>query len=325
MAVVRRILTASFWVPATYYLLSSDVTGFFYLTAVVAISLQEYYYVIAPGLNINLGSEECKGENKIILVALGVALSVVAHLGSAKAFNAFAVLAMLGVVLYHFGLRWIPRPYPPDAVDFATFFVDLFGMTIAWGFSHLILLRAEPQFGRAFTAIAVGASWSSDTGALVFGKLFGRYTPPLMPSVSPKKTWAGLAGAIIGSLLVMYSVVWLAERGMFFPLPYFGANLDVTFLGILFGLTSVFGDALESVMKRAGEVKDSGVFFPGHGGFLDKIDSITVTSIVLYHFILPFLSTEATPALLASSTGEGCDGSSSRNMIFQGNTQCSGQ
>jgi hypothetical protein len=67
MAVVRRILTASFWVPATYYLLSSDVTGFFYLTAVVAISLQEYFFVIAPGLNINLGSEECKGENKVIL------------------------------------------------------------------------------------------------------------------------------------------------------------------------------------------------------------------------------------------------------------------
>ena len=81
----------------------------------------------------------------------------------------------------------------------------------------------------------------------------------------------------------------------------------------------------ECIERLLEESKDSGVFFPGHGGFLDKIDSITVTSIVLYHFILPFLSTEATPALLASSTGEGCDGSSSRNMIFQGNTQCSGQ
>jgi phosphatidate cytidylyltransferase len=305
MGIIKRILTASFWVPTTFLLLQSDLTWFYFLTLVCALGTTEYFNTIAHGLRKNVctssrmyGQENPK-ENQMILIALGVCLSLVASMGSATIFSSATVFTMLSVLGYHFALRWLPlgnENASPTAADVAFFLIDLLGMILVpWGFSHLSLLRGHQEYGLAYTAITIGAAWSADTGALFFGKMFGRYTPRLMPAISPNKTVAGFAGAILSSVGVLFLVSYLASIGMFFPIPKMlnwhstTRASDLAVVGVVFGLTSVVGDAIESVLKRASEIKDSGEFFPGHGGFLDKIDSITMTAIVFYHFVAPLL------------------------------------
>lgn len=107
--------------------------------------------------------------------------------------------------------------------------------------------------------------WTVDTGAYIAGRWWGKHT--LITRVSPKKTWEGLWGGIISALL-MAAVV-----GLIFRLPF-----DRIFLFCLLTLITVVfaivGDLFESMLKRQAGVKDSGQFLPGHGGILDRIDSV---------------------------------------------------
>lgn len=116
--------------------------------------------------------------------------------------------------------------------------------------------------------------WTSDSFAYYLGKGFGNRK--LYPEVSPKKTWAGAYGSVIGGILS--SLI----------LGYF--LLSITFskliiAGLLIGVISIFGDLVESMFKRDAGVKDSSLLFPEHGGLLDKIDSMLFAGILLYFYM----------------------------------------
>lgn len=111
--------------------------------------------------------------------------------------------------------------------------------------------------------------WSADTGAYLIGKWKGKYQ--LMARVSPKKTWEGLIGGIIFSLIVaIIGAGWLNIGFSLWP-----KILLLTFVVVLF---SVNGDLFESMLKRQAGLKDSGGYLPGHGGLLDRIDSLTAAA-----------------------------------------------
>jgi phosphatidate cytidylyltransferase len=113
--------------------------------------------------------------------------------------------------------------------------------------------------------------WLNDTGAYITGKLLGKHK--MFPRVSPKKTWEGLAGGLLMALLI----TWLGRP--LFP------NIPVLHLWILcpvIVLTGTFGDLVESTWKRAAGVKDSGKLMPGHGGILDRIDSLIFAAPAAY-------------------------------------------
>lgn len=119
--------------------------------------------------------------------------------------------------------------------------------------------------------------WINDTMAYIVGSLAGK-TP--LSKISPKKTWEGTIGGILLSMLVSGIVAYLSDR--FKPIA-----LDII---IIAGITSVigtFGDLLESKLKRMAGVKDSGHFMPGHGGFLDRFDSLllAIPAVWLYTFL----------------------------------------
>lgn len=127
----------------------------------------------------------------------------------------------------------------------------------------LARLQAEP---RALLAI-LGIIWLADTGAYLAGRAWGRHK--LAPSISPGKTWEGLAGAGV-AVAVYYLVLLMAAPA--------GSRWQSSGAAILFGavaLMSVVGDLFESWIKRQAAVKDSGGLLPGHGGILDRMDSIT--------------------------------------------------
>jgi phosphatidate cytidylyltransferase len=111
--------------------------------------------------------------------------------------------------------------------------------------------------------------WATDTGALVFGKLIGGRK--LAPRLSPGKTWAGTIGGSITAALVF---------GLY--IAFFGFNVVSAMLfALIFSLAAHGGDLLESAVKRHFGTKDSGGLIPGHGGVLDRMDSMFASSVVL--------------------------------------------
>lgn len=129
----------------------------------------------------------------------------------------------------------------------------------------LALARLQAQPGQLLALL--GVVWVADTAAYLAGKAWGRHR--LAPEISPAKTWEGLAGAGVG-VAVYYCVVSYFTPEWGWWQGWAGALL----FGIV-GLMSVVGDLFESWIKRQAGVKDSGSLLPGHGGILDRIDSMT--------------------------------------------------
>jgi phosphatidate cytidylyltransferase len=136
--------------------------------------------------------------------------------------------------------------------------------------SYAILIHARPD-GPALLFFLLAVTWCGDSGAYVVGRWKGRR--PLCPGVSPKKTVEGAAGGF-GAGMLAAAACWL----LFWRSP---GPLQALLLGAGVNVLNQLGDLFESLIKRACGVKDSGVLIPGHGGMLDRIDSLL--------FALPFL------------------------------------
>jgi phosphatidate cytidylyltransferase len=122
---------------------------------------------------------------------------------------------------------------------------------------------------------AFALCWVGDSAALYIGKNFGRHK--LAPTISPSKTWEGAMASVVGGVLV--GALYMAY---FVPSERLGKVLIVAAAGNILGQ---FGDLLESAYKRWGGVKDSGTSLPGHGGWLDRIDSSLVSIPVVYALV----------------------------------------
>lgn len=150
--------------------------------------------------------------------------------------------------------------------------MDLFGQVyIALPLAFLLLLRAH---GFPVTVSALVLVWAADIGAYLVGSRFGRHK--LSPSLSPGKSWEGLAGGVLLALLAGAAFsTWLLRDGVEFGL----------LIGLIAGLLAVLGDLGESAIKRWANTKDSGNFMPGHGGLLDRIDSLLFALPLLYYLL----------------------------------------
>jgi phosphatidate cytidylyltransferase len=133
----------------------------------------------------------------------------------------------------------------------------------------LSYLRSLPE-GVYLILVVIGLVVAADVGAYFTGRAFGK--AKLAPAVSPGKSWAGFWGGL-ASCLTLMAILWrIWPEGMPISLP---AALG---LALVTGLASVLGDLLESMIKRHRGIKDSGNLLPGHGGIMDRIDSITAAA-----------------------------------------------
>jgi len=149
------------------------------------------------------------------------------------------------------------------------------GVTYVGGLlSFISLLRALPE-GKQFIYYLTFAMWASDTGAYYLGSWFGRR--PLAPRISPKKTVEGALGGLAATVLVA-----LAGSSQVWPRLSWG---KAAWVGLLLAVVGILGDLCESAVKRAASVKDSGTLIPGHGGVLDRLDSLLFAGPVLYVLI----------------------------------------
>ncbi|MBA2485527.1 MAG: phosphatidate cytidylyltransferase [Nitrospira sp.] len=140
--------------------------------------------------------------------------------------------------------------------------------------SYLVSTRGLPD-GALLIFFVVLVTWAGDTGAYVVGKSVGRHA--LAPVISPKKTYEGLAGG-----LVLACLMALVARAWF--LPTFSL-VDCLMLGVILTMAGLVGDLAESAVKRSGGFKDSGALIPGHGGMLDRLDSLLFTGPAFYYYV----------------------------------------
>jgi phosphatidate cytidylyltransferase len=140
---------------------------------------------------------------------------------------------------------------------------------------HFIWLRVSPaDTGPAWVTFVLAVAMGGDSGGYFAGRFFGKRL--LMPSVSPKKTLEGAAGAVAGNILAGVLLKLLLLETLTWK--------EAIVLSILAGILAQLGDLCESLLKRAFGAKDSGWLLPGHGGVLDRADSLVFPVVLVYYY-----------------------------------------
>ncbi len=193
-----------------------------------------------------------------LLGDIAALLFPISALGDSLLLSALLFLLILAVGLWYV---YSPRTRISDVA--ATLMGPLY---TGFMLSAIVLLRdALPGFPGALLTVGVCASlWVSDSCAYLVGRAVGRHK--MAPRISPHKTWEGFVGGILGSV-----IVWL----ILLVTGYFSFNIFFALgCGVAVAILGVFGDLIESRLKRGVGVKDSGNLIPGHGGMLDRCDSL---------------------------------------------------
>ena len=144
--------------------------------------------------------------------------------------------------------------------------------------NSVVLIRNN--YGMEITYFMFLSIWACDTFAYIFGKKFGKNK--IFPRISPNKTWLGSIAGFISTFIFIIIIFTIGVKGI--------NKIDFTFvnvfiIAIIFGIVSQAGDAIESMIKREADVKDSGTILQGHGGMLDRLDSMILVSPCFYIFL----------------------------------------
>ncbi len=263
-------------------------------TAVVAIPLlflllwrgDLLLFLAVASLLGAVGSSECAallesaGLDSYRSVGILLTVSVIISLGLPAA-PPGGVLALLLILPLSIALlRESPAKNVPAILGATLLSPILVGVPLGF-LARIRSLSAEHEADGDLVLLLFLATWGSDSLAYFVGKSVGRHR--FAPVLSPKKTWEGAAGGVVGALLGAWLGTFIARS----PIPL-RAALPV---GVIVAILGPIGDLAESLLKRSASVKDSGGLFPGHGGLLDRIDSLIFTAPVLYYYYrLAYLS-----------------------------------
>lgn len=138
----------------------------------------------------------------------------------------------------------------------------------------------DPLAGLLVVMLPLVTTWVGDAAAFFAGSAWGRNRKKLAPSISPNKSWVGFWAGLGGAALA--AGLWFLGVSSRLPGMDLGGIALVSLAGSALGLAAVLGDLVESLLKREAGVKDSGTFFPGHGGVMDRIDSLIFTIPLAY-------------------------------------------
>jgi phosphatidate cytidylyltransferase len=174
-------------------------------------------------------------------------------------------LSTLAIVAFIWSISLFVLPAVRQPLNLYTFLAVPY---LAVPLVAIIRLRESADLGFEAILWLFAVVWIGDTMAYVFGKTIGG--PKLAPVMSPNKTWAGLAGAVVGGALGSVLVAWGAGIAVALPL---------VLLGGASGVVGQVGDLFESLAKRRAGVKDSGSIIPGHGGVLDRVDALLFVAV----------------------------------------------
>jgi len=256
-----RVLSALVGIPLILaFLWYGQIPLIFMIIVLVIIGQKELARIInALGIQTSLG---LKVSGSLLMI-----LAVYFNWNLGLMMAALVALVLAGVVI----------GYPRFTLAGAS--STLFGIFyVAWMLAHLYLIRQLPQ-GFHFLLLVIVANWSTDTLAYFTGRALGKHK--LAPVISPNKTVEGALGGITGS--VLSAAIFNLVSGQSTLLPHY------LILGAGIGIFGQLGDLAESALKRQAGIKDSGNIIPGHGGVLDRFDSILLTAPLAYYYIKEFM------------------------------------
>jgi len=256
-SVVMRHVIAAFFLPLFIaYLYYLPPSPYFMALLIVACmtALWEFYamYKVPPKLSVP----------GVLMGGLLLYLSCI--------YPAFFIEGIFVALFLLLMIRLFADKTPSGCMtDMGPLSAGLFYVVIFLSFQWL--LRSD-ALGKEYIFMLYTCVWLADGGAFYIGTYMGKNK--LYPSISPNKTWEGAYGSLLGGALG--AVIIRAVFNM--PVSLTAAAA----IGVVIGVTALVGDLIESMFKRDAGVKDSGVFIPGHGGMLDKLDGMLVAGPVLY-------------------------------------------
>jgi phosphatidate cytidylyltransferase len=256
-----RILVGAVLLPAVLGLVYLGGWWLWVLTVVAAlIALHELYRMTRPLRPV---------------VLAGFAGTLLALLGAQLGGLPWMTGGFLATLLVAFVLKGMSDTRQSLTVSVA---VTVLGVAwIALGLAHALLLRAIPDHGRLAVFTILIAVFAADAAAYFTGILIGRHK--LAPTISPGKTWEGLAGGTVVAILVPFFALYH---------QHFLTIGESIALGVVIAVVAPLGDLFESAIKRDMNVKDTGRLLAGHGGMLDRIDALLFASIASYYLVLAF-------------------------------------
>ncbi|GJM44223.1 MAG: phosphatidate cytidylyltransferase [Gemmatimonadota bacterium] len=276
MGTFLRVLSGFVFVPLLIWLSRHGGAFFLFLVLnIIVVGLWEFYRLM-----------EAKGvePSKKLGITAALTVATLVYWGGATHFlGMFLALFVMTITL-----RELFRPVERFPIyDIAT---TAFGVLyVGWLAIHLLLLRELPRevgvdylWGSHFLLYAFLMTWSCDTGAYFLGRAFGRHR--LLERVSPKKSVEGAVAGFLASVGAgILGPLWFVQDAngvALLTLP------QSALLGALVGIFGQLGDLVESLLKRDAHIKDTSDTIPGHGGILDRFDSLFFTAPVTYYFLL---------------------------------------
>jgi phosphatidate cytidylyltransferase len=259
-ALVSRVLVAIVLLPVVFLVVWAGDWWMFAGAAIVAVVALHELYVMTRAL-------------RPVLLA-GYAGTIAALAGAAIAGPEWALAGFLATFPFAFLFKGVAGTRPATVSTSATL---LGAAWIGLGLAHLILIRELPEHGLLAAYTVLLTVFASETASYFVGRVLGRHK--LAPRMSPGKTWEGLAGGTIAAVLVPFFAFY--EEG-FLDVP------ESLALGAAIAAAAPVGDLFESSLKRDADVKDSGRLLGGHGGMLDRLDSLLFSAVAAYYVFLAF-------------------------------------
>ncbi len=267
-SVLLRVLAAVVFIPCLFIITKAG--GFYFLALinlVIFTGIWEFYSMME-----GKGIRPYKG----IGILCALALSWYVYFQNGLYANLFLTLALIGIMCLE-----LTRKENTSAIYHIS--TTILGVIyVAFLGSHLVLLREFPisagldySLGSSFIFLVFLVTWSGDTLAYIVGRTIGRH--PLLPRISEKKTIEGSAGGAAGSFLGV-----VIAKYTFAPYLELWQALVI---GAIAALMGQLGDLVESMIKRDAVIKDASATIPGHGGVLDRFDSLLFTAPLLYYFL----------------------------------------
>jgi phosphatidate cytidylyltransferase len=247
-------------------ILFSALTFFLLISVIVALGISEFYKL--------MDATPIKA-NKILGLISGLVFLTITCLFAIGFVNS----AWFWIVLPIISSIFVAELYRKQDLPFQNIAITLFGviyvtvpfaLLVIFGFPQQSVTGYQPTLIIGFFFLL----WSNDTGAYLTGITIGRH--PMFARISPKKSWEGFAGGLFFTLLVAYIIS-----------KYFTGlqMIDWMVIAIIICVFGVWGDLIESMLKRSLNIKDSGNILPGHGGILDRFDSILFSAPIVFVYL----------------------------------------
>ena len=271
MFLQRALITFTLGPLALYLIYLGDLFYFVPLAIILLLATLEYSQIVHKiGWQVP----------PLLLIPVVLIQWVLAQWPNQTLFSPMLLLSLLLLTAY---ALWQYEIHGSQVAP-ATWFAAVAGLVLfGWVCGHFFRLRTLPEMAWQWTMLAMLSTWIADSGAYVVGRFlagrFGLGRHALSPRLSPNKTVEGFVGGmILGTFFTVLIGSWL-EIG----------QIPALLLGLLVSTIGTVGDLGISLLKREAGVKDSGHLFPGHGGALDRIDSLMWTVAIAYYLALQFI------------------------------------